>query len=575
MSKLQRQNSNVMMRQYAAAAPSPGPQLSQQQRNLLQRFGLTGDAVRNKAQIASYSSERPGSNAYQAVRLAQAVASGRFGTSRSRRGDRRAARAGGGQAVKWQPLLGQMNKRQQASAKEANKQIAALQRHSKADADFLASQKKHLLSVEFKQQYDKAILNARRRGNTARVQQLKASYKQRRVNQRAQAVAQAAAKKAANKEAKRAARQANLAAKKRVADKLGLGLKGLRSHRLGDVNKNAWARNKKTVAKSLATIVGVLQSFMKMSGGHSLSKAIFTLAYFQAKEMTGSDLIAKGAFGLVKIAPQFVLNWLAKWGLSKLGITLDPQEMRDKLGPQAWPVVQKIASNQDVDIQPLVSAVIMSVKDEQLTQLTTKVIAMVLDSYVFQPYKSSGGPSTLCGVCGAVTCDARPAANRSYYPDKLAFLARKLFAAINDLLSLDGRRLTVTKVMRQAMNTYLTPTVILAIRGGTRVLALESVMKYVAAPLYPFFVKLLNQYGLTIGMDDFAQILLVEFKALPDFADNKPGANIEPLLVKIISKTKPQKLVAGILGGFLQGKSTSEFCTLCKTAYPKCTSKKA
>lgn len=89
--RLQRQNSAQDM---YGGKPKPGPSsfpvlsVTRDQRALLNRFGLRGVAAHNEPVIRQYyAAERPGTNAYRAVRLSRAIASRRFQTSI--RGDRR------------------------------------------------------------------------------------------------------------------------------------------------------------------------------------------------------------------------------------------------------------------------------------------------------------------------------------------------------------------------------------------------------------------------------------------------------------------------------------------------------
>lgn len=56
--------------------------LSPQQQTLLSQFGLVGNAERNRAQLLAYKNDPLGTNAYRAVRLARALASGTFGSQR-------------------------------------------------------------------------------------------------------------------------------------------------------------------------------------------------------------------------------------------------------------------------------------------------------------------------------------------------------------------------------------------------------------------------------------------------------------------------------------------------------------
>lgn len=116
-----------------ASSRARPPQLTMQQRALLGRFGLVGNAAKNAPQMRSYASEPRGSNANRAIRLAKALHSEKFGTQRRRRSQQT-------QTV--------------------------------------------LRGIENKKAYDRAIVAARQRGNHARVTAMKSAYGARRRSQR-------------------------------------------------------------------------------------------------------------------------------------------------------------------------------------------------------------------------------------------------------------------------------------------------------------------------------------------------------------------------------------------------------
>jgi hypothetical protein len=164
---LQRTNSALDM--YATGKAGP-PRLTLQQRALLDRFGLRGEAAHNDPFIARYyAAERPGTNAYQAVQLARGIASGAFGTKR-----RAPARA--------DPRL--------------------------------------LGGIGDKRAYNQAIAAARARGNAT--QGMKAAWAARRRNQKAGAMAARVAAKAAAK----IGRQKRQERGQRIRKNLAGGLRG-------------------------------------------------------------------------------------------------------------------------------------------------------------------------------------------------------------------------------------------------------------------------------------------------------------------------------------------------------------
>lgn len=508
--------------------------LNPHQKALLSRFGLTGDPVLNKGRIEPFAHDPPGTDAYRAVQLARAVASGKFGTPRMT-----SAAAAGGKKPDWKRTLG----------------------------------------TSSKTEYNKKLLNARRRGNKAKEAALKQAYKARLRNRRAEAVAFMAAAKA---QRMKAAREQRLKTKGGVTRNARTGLQ---SYPINTYNVDK--RMQVKLASALTILTGVLQDLVKLSG-QSLSKLVYASLVLVASKIPGVKLVPGAAAtaaaslgrGGALASHEAILKFSSYtvYVLYPFGIKMNAGAVARALQGSKRTVVG-LTSNQDVDLRPLVSSLVMALDKHHARILSQAVLDHVLNTYVYTKYvpTASGGGGFMCDLCSRATCGGKKSssAHNAQASAKLAALLGRAMKAVNILLSIDARGLTLTKALRQAMDTQLDSKKVLAlvIQAGAHT-AGSTAGKTILAALGVAFGKwinnLLKAYGLGIGSLELGMILFRELPTVRAFVNKDFSRSIEPVLIKIIAAARPVNLVRGIAGAFTSGTTTSEFCALCRTSYAAC-----
>lgn len=487
-------------------------QLTRQQQNLLTRFGLTGNAQANRARIAPYAAEPMGTNAYRAVQLARALGSGRFGSAR------RGPRA----KVDWKRQLG-------------------------AGAS--------------KQNYDRRLAAAKAKGDAAKTAQLRAAYKARLHNTRAETVAAMAARRAKLQRIRRNTRG---------------GAAGPRSF---PVNVN-FETTRKRLALALGDLVGVLQDLMAVSGA-SLCKAINAILKMQAGPL-GATVARVGIHTAVKLTPDILMKWIAYGVLRGYGIPTDSAALGVAM-QRAKAAVMAIMAGKEADLRPLVREVVMSIQAERAQELATKVVQEVLDTYVYKPYSSSTskGDGTMCTLCRMADCGEHvmaikyTAAYTAKYTKRLGQLLARAIRAINDLLSLGRQKLTLTQVLRQALDTYAGKATFL--KFDVIPLA-KRATSFVMSPLLNSFAlagkrfvdPYINRYGLEISTLALAQILWYDMATIRAFIRKDFSRPLDAVLVNIVVKAQPLGLLRGAAGALVTKGGSSQFCAMCTAAYGNC-----
>lgn len=485
--------------------------LTADQRALLQRFGLTGNAQKNGPTIAEhFAAERPGSNAYRAVQLARAIGSGAFGT------DRRGKPRG----VAWKKTLGDASKNE----------------------------------------YDRRVRAAKARGEYRQVQALRDAYAARRRNRRAEAVAARAAAKA-----KRAA--ADDARRRRLAQIRRNTQTGVKAHFVNANLENA-DKAKKVANVALTRLVGCVQDILALSGV-SLSQLLYGMSGMGPKAKAAVKVVGTAVLGAVQgLTP--LAGWLLRFAASFQWIAVDAA-VTERFIRGCRKSLQNILLGRPTDMRPVVSAAIMALPSRDVRKLAAGVVTSVLETYVYNPYKStSTEPGMMCKLCGAVACMSRQGTKiNANAPRKLADILKRAMQAIDQLLLLDGRKLTVTKALRQAMDTYLGGVSQFVLSLTTTPLG-TAITQMVALPLHPVVNKLLKTYGLGITFQDFAVIVLRDFQTVKAFIRKDFSRSMEPVLVSIVTKARPIGLLQGVAGALAKSGATSEFCALCQSAYGTC-----
>lgn len=357
------------------------------------------------------------------------------------------------------------------------------------------------------------------------------------------------------------------------------------SHPLANAGLNEARQGR--VAGALAELVGVVQGLMRLAG-YSLADAVRKAIDARAPEAAWASAAAAALRlrrlpagvirGLVRILWTFVVR--------PYKVRMDPTDAA-RISTGVATGVADLVRGKDVDVQPLARRVVLAMDPVDVSVLARGVLRDVLDAYVRKPYVPSGGAGTMCALCGSAGgCRSRSMGGGS--PDspangaRLAALARRAIAAVNDLLRLEDPAMNVTTVARQAAGTYLRAALAGA-PAGVRALVLNPVTRFAG----PGFVQLgawlarlppvgraasryLARFGLGLEPGALARVLGRHAPALRAFVRGEPGADIEGLVVDVLAAAKPLGLARGALGSAVERTSTSEFCALCTSTYPTC-----
>lgn len=467
--------------------------------------------------------------------------------------------------VRWNKIPGAAAARKVGA--EANKmRDNALKRGNRVMANGAQQMKRNAQFYAMKQEYNRAIARAR---SPANVQKLKAAYKARRRNLGRQAAQQSQA--------------ASLAARKaaaRVAADMGM-------KPLGRIR----GAPTKQVARALSDLVAVLEDIMRMSG-HSLTRIVRKLGADAAVPALVNKVSPKRVAGAMKSAYSYVpapVNRAARSGVvTGLGTLAYAAGFSLGLGRQVleamfgWVVpgfrfpmgVARVdmvlaragkalmVEEPEPRLAPIVYDAIMVMGDAAVGSL----VRSVLDTYVTNPYKSSGSSGgVLCTICGKAACSsARPGkANASVGP-RIALHLQKAFRAINALLNLDHRRLTITTALYSAMRVNLSPVAqfVMAAAGKLR---LETFASRIAILLYDPIMSRIRKFGLGMDRGAFTMILWKHFPAIVrPFITGDMRVSIEPLLIDIVKNSQPLGLLTGVAAGLSgSGGTTSQFCSMC------------
>lgn len=364
---------------------------------------------------------------------------------------------------------------------------------------------------------------------------------------------------------------------------------GIQSSPLTNLNQANAERKRMVVNIALTRLVGVVQDLLAMSG-YSLSRLLYQQGSAYVTSTVGSKVgsivgakvgtavsLATGAairpFTVALIG--IMLKPLVSTGLNRrlpsyMGGAVNAAFV-DRVLSRSQRTVQAILRDQNVDVRPLVSAIIMAMNARDVRRLGQDTLRGLLDTYVYSKVASSG-PGVMCKLCGSVTCSGQgtvQASKMGASGPKMAALVAKALRSINELLPLEDRSLTVTKAVRFALSHYLPSKATVAARMVPS--QLVSVAGLIATAMYPAIRQRIRALGLDIEYADFAAIATKDLQTLRAFVAGDPKANIEPFLVRVVAGSKPLGLVAGAVGALTaRGATTSEFCQLCRSTYSTC-----
>lgn len=355
--------------------------------------------------------------------------------------------------------------------------------------------------------------------------------------------------------------------------------RGLQSHPLPTLQQNLNRNDAKKgkIAAALTILVGALQDFMRLSG-YSLGKAVKAAVDTHQRYGRVSGALA----GLLRVAPDavfgFAVTLLFVFVVKPYRVEVSRPAVERAVG-QARKSLEALLRGGEADLRPLVSAVVMSLGSVEAHALAVGAVDGILNTYVYNPYQSTGGGGAMCALCASVGKCAGDTRKPGFGVSNGSALARplsKAFKAVNMLLAVTRPGLTLTSVARRAMDTYLreaSPHLATLVRlaGPAAALSVGTVAMVVGKiGLGRLVAKYLAKFGL--GLDDAAlsRVLYRHLGRVRHFLGNKPGADIEPLLVDLVVSARPAGLTGGIIGAAVAKRATPEFCALCRSSYAMC-----
>ena len=381
----------------------------------------------------------------------------------------------------------------------------------------------------------------------------------------------------------------------RTASIVASASRGLRSHAVPTLRANLNRNNadKTRIANALATLVGVVQDFMAMSG-YPLSSAVRTAVQTWGPRVGGSAwgaamLAGAAAKAAVLRIPEAVLKFAVSMvfvfvvrpyriAVSRASVDRVVVRFKNQLG--------RLLQGRDVDLRPVVSDLVMSFDAVDVKNMAHSVVQGLLQSYVYAPYVSSGGGGTMCTLCASAACGGGRSKKRAARVSggSLAALAARAFKALNVLLGV--HRTSLTASARRALDTYVfqyyLPSAARAVPGlGAQVLmgtvarfaAYGGVLSAQVLSLTGLDARVsayLSRFGVDINAAALSRVLTSHAAAVMAFLKKDPRANIEPLLLDILKNANPMGATGGVVTAAVSGAGTSEFCQLCSKLYGAC-----
>jgi hypothetical protein len=436
--------------------------------------------------------------------------------------------------------------------------------------------------------YQRQILESRKKGDSKRVNMLKLAHRARVHNSRIDkkdvihAMRQPWHKEAVGVWVEREG--ARMKKKKMMRNVQ----KGIVSHRL------TYEQEVKVADEAFTRVVGAVQDFMRMCGV-SLSQVLYralvigwaaTSLKVSTKAKAAGAAGAVGAAGFVaagvpqaaivggaalSVTPDFIFKFVIEKLASFVVGSGYPAARWSEVASKGRQTIKGIIVGKDVDLRPLASAFVRALNPESLKEFVHTLIQDIMDTYVRKAYVSSKSKtSTMCVICKASKpCSLpRSSSRQKNNVQGLERIIAAIFKSINQLLALEGEG-TLTSVARQALGSNI-PKPIVQIVGSTPVqgatMVITTTLRLLGRWTLPFANNRLRILGLEITPQTFDAILSKHMRTLFEFLRNKPGVNIEPFIIDIVSGSQPMGIIRGLLGG----SNGSELCSLCKTVYSGC-----
>lgn len=373
--------------------------------------------------------------------------------------------------------------------------------------------------------------------------------------------------------------------------------RGLQSHRVevtaaNSANVDAHYENisrqtRTSILAALVILVGVVQDLVAASG-YNLSQLLYDDAVRRMGGQgrllkavsVGIPLVARAFATLNRSGPTRVVGAKALLGLQALLPAFKTYMGPDFIDPSKGvtlirrlkPFVMAFLKRKPVDMRPVATALIMAMRPTALRALAQRHLRNLLNEYVYAAYVPTPGPGAMCQLCSSASGSCDKAKSSRNNGSHMAKLTRRTIQAINILLMVDGRGLTLTTAMQQAIKANITSRLSTALKWGAKLTGAQMgvLLQEITVALFPFFDRRLHAMGLKLEKPSFATFVRTHLSTLRAFLMGVRAMSIDNLLVDLVHVAKPLGILQGAVQSAVRGSSSSEFCALCKTAYPSC-----
>lgn len=366
--------------------------------------------------------------------------------------------------------------------------------------------------------------------------------------------------------------------------------RGLQVHRVPSIiTKNYVPENhnaKDDLKNALVSLTGVAQDFVAASG-YDLSKLLYDDAMRRLGVSWWKPYVIPGLTRCV-LGAACVLNktgWTRSSGAALITLlknlipplaayinitTIDNLQLVT-LMRRIQPGMTNIMARKHTDLRPIVFAVVDALKPANARALAGDYLKNMLNTYVYAAYVPSKEPGVMCRACGAAASSCgkvHPSRNNGSH---LARLAQRAIAAMNLLLRVEGRGLTVSSALQTAMRANLTEALAAQLKKVIRYSSpVKPLIPYIASAFFNFFDRRVKPMGLRLDPGSFKALVANHIQTLYRFLSGEK-VSIEQFLVALVHAAKPMGIVKGAFESYVaKGSTTTEFCTMCKTMYPTC-----
>ena len=372
---------------------------------------------------------------------------------------------------------------------------------------------------------------------------------------------------------------------------------GIRGFRVSNANLRRNRDQQARVANAVTMLVGAVQDLMKLSG-QSMAQALHKTIVIRGGNKINVPLmlgvrglprvgrvIAKGgtwaasaAITIAGIPVFFVSKLLDIFLIKPYGLQALDEVKLATIIRRTTKTLAALVKGKDTDLRPLVSSVVMILDPVDALNLARDVLTNVLKTYVYSPYESAAasGPGAMCELCKAAeSCKGGPkkamAGGMARNGRKLRGIVDKVLRAVNILLAVDGRKVTVSAIiyaaMRSNLPTFMQSGPVRAAGGAAAGLAAPPL----AAALAPWASRYASKMGVGIDAAALSGAMIKHWAKLAGWLSTGRG-NIEPFILDVVEAVRPMGLVRGAASVLVANQgATSEFCAFCSTGYKSCT----